>query len=315
VNAFAVKELMIKFFRSVLLLAGVTVVGCIGASSMGRSQSVASSPPSLENMVRNVQTSVVTINISIFDPTKEFSDPELRMWFRSKMALTVGTGFIVNKQGDVVTAQHVLTELRDVANRLKAENIQAVPTLGIVITNTEMGNGSVGSGNAAIFPLRIKVEDVAHDIAVVAPANGDMLSAIPAIRNKNRTLPLPFTETKITYARINLKRPTDGASIFSCGFPLRSDTLVTTSGHVASAWPLSTLKNDTNRGVYELFDVYTLDLHVDHGDSGSPVFLNEDQSVIGMVVETTGSLAKAVPSKSIKSVLDANKIPWTPIMQ
>lgn len=307
-----------KLFGTAVLLAVVLTTASLCSSQKRGNQSIASTtpaPPSIEKMVQDTQTSIVQIDVLALPP-REFSDPELRDWFRAGNMLTVGTGFIINSRGDIVTADHVMTELQGVLNRLKAENIKGFAEIGILQQNAEGSIRSEASGNVFMVPLVVKIEDVVHDIAVLSPASGNIFETHPLFKTPG--IPFVVPEIKPTVARISVQRPTDGDSVFTCGFPLRSRTMVTTWGHVASAWSTSVLKNEgdneTDEGRdldAELIDVYTLDLRVDHGDSGSPVLSSKDQTVIGMIVETRGSLAKAVPSKYIAALLDSNHIPWT----
>jgi S1-C subfamily serine protease len=73
-----------------------------------------------------------------------------------------------------------------------------------------------------------------------------------------------------------------------------------------------------NNGITQQSETYTLDLRINHGNSGGPLFSTDDGSVLGIIVEISpttieNGVAFAVPAKYIAVLLDKSKIPWVSV--
>jgi S1-C subfamily serine protease len=262
-------------------------------------------PLSLEELVQNAQTSVVQIEIRVDDQT-EIKDPELRRLFGDSNFLTVGTGFIVNDRSDVVTADHVVKEMESTIAKLGDEKISSIALIGVPQQGVENATVRI-VGTLRSLRMTIKARNSVRDVAIVAPTDESIFAPFNMFSGAT-----DLHQDMPSVAKINIQRPHDGADVFACGFPLGSKSIITTSGHIASAWSSDTLHNTFDGRAVGESEAYILDIRLNRGNSGGPLFSSKDQSVIGMVVAVTGTVGKAVPSKYIVEMLNANHISWSP---
>jgi S1-C subfamily serine protease len=215
----------------------------------------------------------------------------------------VGTGFFVNEKGDVATADHVYEEANEIVEKLAAAGFKAHSSLTIAFSNLEKVHH-----NYFHIDFTIRDQDTVHDIAVVSPTDPTQIKAIGPL-NGALGLPKPGPMA-VTF---DLPRPRDGDSIYACGYPLNAEALTTTSGSIATVWGHENLQTAKKHGSADETDVYRLDLKVNPGNSGGPVFEIRNGSVIGMIVEyqgLPGDIAIVVPSHYITELLQKNHISW-----
>ncbi len=190
----------------------------------------------------------------------------------------VGTGFIVDSAGFVLTARHVARDVRNVAASGRIQNSRFL--IGLAQPNTDNMRA-----NFNFVGFEIVEEDPRHDLALLQmrpnPFEGNVNSGI--VINGN-LIPLLFD----TAAR-SADRPRDGLPIAVSGYPLSQTVLITTSGAVASAWAMD-IQNVALPGapsgftVPDIKDSYLADVSVNPGNSGGPVYRVEDAAVIGVCV-------------------------------
>jgi len=99
-----------------------------------------------------------------------------------------------------------------------------------------------------------------------------------------REIPLLFGIPKF-----NLNRPRDGAFIGISGYPLQLPVLLTNAGWMATSWGFGiqrVLVPGGHRWFHDIqiSDVYFADVEVNPGNSGSPVYLVENATVIGVCI-------------------------------
>jgi S1-C subfamily serine protease len=228
--------------------------------------------------------------------------------------IRLGTGFIVNARGDVVTADHVVKAMMSLEACLAQFQVTPERLIGHQSSSSGAAFKSTGSlvetsGASFDVPFTIVAEDPAHDVAVLTPQAN---SVRPIVVVSGATEPQPPNGS---LAKLNVDRPRDGSDVFTCGYPLAQYGSVTTSGRIASAWSQKTLLNAASNGIAEESETYILHMRVNHGNSGGPLFSIEDGSVLGIVVEISSTkvetgVAYAVPAKYIAALLNENKIPW-----
>jgi S1-C subfamily serine protease len=271
--------------------------------------------PSFEERVEAAEASVVGITLKLewqdvmrldaIDRTLADNDPRkgfVKMLRDGSGIITIGSGFIINGRGDVATADHVINSFQGIDATLSA--FQIVPQRRIVVPGRNFEERGLRlSGYLRGFPYKVIAEDKAHDVAVLSP-DGNIFQSTEA-----------YSYTKHSPVFLNAKRPMDGEDVFACGFPIAARTLITTSGHIGSAWSMEVLVNAKQNGLTTLSDVYTLDLRINPGNSGGALFATSDQSVLGIIVETqslNGSegVAKAASISYLIGLLDKNHIPW-----
>ncbi|MGA2608015.1 MAG: S1C family serine protease [Terriglobia bacterium] len=271
---------------------------------------------SLSDMIDLVRPSVVRIQVDLANSRTEVpGDLPFRGCFRSGTCV-VGTGLFVNENGDVVTAWHVANDVAAIVQTLEQRGIQSAVLVSLALPNVEKENGKIKvdvARNFAAFPYGPLAMDRAHDLCVISPARLNPFQGIPQI-----SVVLPpenvVPKLKPIAARMFNARPRDGDEVFACGFPLGDEALDTTTGHIATAWGEDYLAAAQN-GYSEKSEVYKLDLRVNLGNSGGPVFRNTDQSVIGIVhgispgVSGEGT-AIIVPSHYIIELLNKNGRSW-----
>ena len=90
--------------------------------------------------------------------------------------------------------------------------------------------------------------------------------------------------------------------------------LVTTSGHVASAWSSTTVLVRPPRAagfeMPRMLDRYLVDVEVNPGNSGGPVYCVEDAGIIGVVVSTkAASVTGRVSDPGVYGVGLAHVVP------
>jgi len=190
-----------------------------------------------------------------------------------------------------VTACHVANDVQSVIKILGDLGIQAISVAGFSLPNKET-NGIKSISDTYGVNATLVATDPLHDLALF------------------HIEPNPSTKPKTPFVRLSNTAPNDGDAIFSCGFPFGEPGIVTTSGAIASASKLAVLITAASAGAIGKIFVYWVDLAVNPGNSGGPIFSNADQSVLGIVVENEGSLGIVVPSTYIIDFLESHNIRW-----
>ena len=271
---------------------------------------------STADLVDLVRPAVVQVAVKISGiPTMNAIPPSLANCFRTLSVCTVGTGFFVNSDGDVVTASHVANGgqgnpselgIQQIIQILAARGIQATSIIAVSIPNVETSH-IVVSGGIKLFSVELTAVDPQHDIAIFH-------TKINPFTNMPKTFAglgtVGFPQTKATFVQLSLRRPRDGEEVFACGFPFGEPGLVITSGAIASAWKSETLITAAGTQNPMSIGAYWADLSINPGNSGGPVFRPRDQAVIGMAVESKGNLGVLVPSKYISDFLQIHGIKW-----
>jgi S1-C subfamily serine protease len=219
----------------------------------------------------------------------------------------IGTGFFVNDDGCVITARHVLQGGMQLVSRVDAGRKNMVVGLGLP-------NSENFIGNTVLVDFDLVDENENHDLALIKlrrnPFRGEVRSGVRIGANDVPVL--------TGVVRLNPDRPLEGQSVGVSGYPFDKSVLVTNSGCLASIW---TTPN------------YLADVEVNPGNSGGPVYLIDDTSVIGVCVATEGSpvwhdrgeaaqilghtlysssgLTHVIPTKFVTEILEKNKLSFT----
>jgi S1-C subfamily serine protease len=176
--------------------------------------------------------------------------------------VSTGTGFLVNDDGIVVTAAHVIhppNAVPPLAIRIQMR----VPTIHGKLKLLTSWSGS----DATII-----AEDAAHDVIALRP--------LMNVFAKHTFVPPGITilDQESVNGRFDAHRLRDGEALFTSGYPLGLPILITTSGNIASSDPMTFEPDRRN-----LKDTYLVDMHVNPGNSGGPMFSTISGDVIGMV--------------------------------
>ena len=245
----------------------------------------------LTEAIENIRHSIV--QISVF--AAGFS-PELRQRLgRPSLGNPLGTGFLVNQDGYVVTANHVIESGNQFLGQMEAAEKKGMQ-VGFAYPNSEYMRGNFNT-----VDFEVAGRDSRHDLALLKlrrnPFKGELHSGIIIA---GQEIPIVFRA-----ARLEPRRPKDGARVGISGYPLLETVLVTNSGHMASVWSFN-IQESPIPGAPEGFrmpnlaDSYLADAQANPGNSGGPVYLVDTAEVIGVCVG-----AKSVP------ILDQNGSPAT----
>jgi hypothetical protein len=260
-----------------------------------------------EDGLSKVRASVVKVEIIVHPAPTLIPKTQLPNCFNGAYVCIAGTGIVVSKTGDVITASHVAADSVKLINDLHALHIDARMVIGISIPNTGNKVLTVAS-NTSLNDVEIKAIDPLHDLALLHVTNlpvSRVLIKTPTQEVKSPGWPAPV--------KIAPERAKDVEPIFACGFPLGESALVTTSGTVASAWSDETVLTARALPNAMPIDVYKLDIQITFGNSGGPIFRLSDNAVVGIVIEgstVVGGAPTAVPSKYIAEFLANNGVSW-----
>ena len=265
-----------------------------------------------------VRPAVVQVGVEITDSSMTpATTASLPSCFRHLPICVVGSGFFVNDSRDIVTAFHVVNGaqepgtgfipgVRQVIQSLEAKGIHGIAVIGVNLPNVESPRLRLTSA-MRFFPATLVAMDALHDIALFRATinpftNMGMLSMVPTVQG--------IPQAKAKFVKLDSRRPRDTEEIFACGFPFGEAGLVTTLGAIASAGKTKKLLSDASEAFPWPVDVYWVDLRLNPGNSGGPVFRMKD-SVLGIVVEELGSLGIVVPAKYVVEFLQAHGIKFS----
>ena len=223
-------------------------------------------PLTLPDSIRVVTPAVVSIEC-VFDrlpkETQEVLDAVFYRW-------ACGSGFIVDEAGYVVTALHVIKDF---------EKTTTIPVReGQLTIHRPLGPGRLVAGIAwhmdtehiqareSTYDLQVSVvdRDEPHDIALLKMVRS------PLLRRGNHAMivgPKWSLKAPISgVASFDAERPREGEPVAVSGHPLGELAVTTNAGSIASSW------STTTYSPRESFDSYVMDMRVNSGDSGAPVF-------------------------------------------
>jgi V8-like Glu-specific endopeptidase len=193
----------------------------------------------------------------------------------------VGTGFFINKRGDVVTAGHVAQAIKDAASNGQCAVAEVYVSSG--------GWRHTARETESFMPIKITScnADLSVDIAVCE---------IEANPFQEKSL-----NANVAVATLDTTQQADGADIAFTGFPLSHLAPVTSKGSVAA---------------YDFGNASQPEVVIDKnawpGASGSPIYAGSGR-VIGMLIETGSNagagLSYARTAAAVKAYLQKNNIP------
>lgn len=269
----------------------------------------AEKPDGLVKQIKDYSPSIVQIVIRLDNA----SDANLATWPAQVPrpgdgTIIAGTGFLVNDQGDIVTAAHVAEAVVEWGRLLSAAKIPSVTDIGVV--QQPIVTDAFQSVGWNFIPIKKFLVSYDKDLAVTRPLENLAQETIGTYFGPSNHLmsqamqpsPLP----------LDTKGVDSGEEVFAVGYPNFSPVPVTVRGLVAT--PLSTAYDDfTFKHGLKNLQTIALDIRIDHGNSGGPIVRESDGMVIGIVHSiglTQGYLTQIIPARQIRQYLDSQKIPW-----
>jgi S1-C subfamily serine protease len=258
------------------------------------------------------------------------------VWFKDRKTnrQSLGSGFIVNRDGYVVSAAHVIAAGQRLLSSLEGAERAAI-RIYLAMQNIQREAGAVHldmRGSFVGYGFSISGVDELNDVILLK------LDKNPFIDTDQRHRIGDFdVSPKPVPAMLYTSRPRDGAAIAMSGYPLGQPVLITTSGRLASGWAFDTATIGRD-GAPAWLDFprsrhfYFADMTTNPGNSGAPVYLATTGSVIGIctavlnapVRTSTGGRAAVgddplvfssgitfvIPSQIIVSLLEKHGATW-----
>jgi len=221
--------------------------------------------------VESIKPSIVQISFTALDISEDMRSRLGRSFFTQP----IGTGFLVDTEGHIITARHVIQEGNKLVERISATRKQL--NIGFSQENSENMRG-----NFVLVDFDIVDEDNRHDLILLKlrsnPFKGEVHSMFMI---DNKEWPLLFG-----MVTLNPNRPKDGVAIGVSGYPLNQTVLVTNAGWLATSWGYEQEILPVPNWFYEpnIADFYLADIQANPGNSGGPVYLIENATVIGVCV-------------------------------
>jgi S1-C subfamily serine protease len=214
-------------------------------------QSQGSVAPTTVDKIREMRSAIVQIRY--FDPATAADS-------------RAGTGFLVGRQGYVITAGHVI---RDVPTG-------TVVQVGILLDPSSNPHAHF-RGSFVWGDVLVVDDDLAHDVSLLKlsrnPFAGELASGI--------LIGKEMLHLKVSATRLDSRLPEEGENLLVSGYPLQIPTLVTQKGMVASE-SFATINISAAHRVPEVVDSILLDAVINPGNSGGPVYRPESLDVVGI---------------------------------
>lgn len=207
----------------------------------------------------------------------------------------IGTGFVVDSDGIVVTNRHVVDAL---------QHLPPHPLTGARAEVAIVWGQPEAVGDGVALPLLfvdIKAYSAITSFSTTGPFYGEDLPDLGFVQLKVRGIPALLLATEPNVLR-------QGLEVATAGFPLGTDPLIP-YGKVSQITPL------LRRGIVSSLlpfpcpnpHGFTLDVMSQGGASGSPVFLTNSPTVVGMVHAgfPGTNVTLALPSRLIRDAVNA----------
>jgi S1-C subfamily serine protease len=222
----------------------------------------------------------------------------------------VGTGMIVNNDGYVITANHLI----DIGEQYMQQSQAEIKKLGVIIVGPS-------AGVAPLYQLtndfNIIARDENHDLALLKikmtqsmTPEGDMEAFVHYIYGIDGTLNVgdaPFT------TNISQNSPIAITGYTSAQLVLETKSGSVTSGESASV-SNATVSAATGNVSYDFTDYYQTDITANSIFNGSPVYSTSNMAIMGISISTSqnefdnSGEIYIIPSKYILDLLKSNNI-------
>jgi len=220
----------------------------------------------------------------------------------------LGTGFIVNRDGWIVTARHVVEAA---AKAVSGATHGGALRIGFAGPNIDEPGIQIRA--AFIFrQAKVVAEDVDSDLALVQ-LPGDITTMFGGLRVGLSQVAGPEPRA----VTLSTRRPREGTPVAISGYPIGEPSLVTTSGHIAAPWAFE------NVSTGKTADRYLADATANPGNSGGPAYSTEAVHLLGVCVAGRNvpiqgapglahfaGLTVLVPASAVATLLDKHGVAW-----
>jgi S1-C subfamily serine protease len=200
--------------------------------------------------------------------------PESAQKFGTKVEGVLGTGFVVRKDGYVITALHVVSAFAEKFRGGYEFEGHVYPLgrkrlmVGLQFQNIDSGPLQMRSVFSAAAAEVVDTDEI-HDVALLK-------------------LEHPFSpQAPISVVTFTVARPVEGHQVAISGYPLGEDLLQTTAGRITSAWDgklaVQPIPGRPEIKAPQIQDLFDIDARINGGNSGGPVYYGDTGAVIGMV--------------------------------
>jgi len=241
----------------------------------------------------------------------------------------MGTGFLVNEEGYVITNAHVINTAQEVLRNSDSTNkpLQVV-FVGAgyqhPIYNYKVRHGTRFSA-AGIEVVDI---DQINDIALLKTRRADRIgfpSHGPDNMNEEDLIRLrQASELMFSPCRLSDIEPDEGTMVAISGYPLQIPTMVSQVGIIASNSFEEKVNLGSNDNIYNVFiHNFVIDATLNPGNSGAPVYFQDGGEIIGVVrayqpspispyssLSQNSGLVLVVPIKRAIDLLRKHNISW-----
>jgi S1-C subfamily serine protease len=230
----------------------------------------------LPDAIERIRPSIIQVLASIEKPA-----PEQHV---------VGTAFLIHLDGFALTARHVVASAREVI-----DTYGGAIQVGLALPEIQ-GPVDIRASFEIVSAVVVE-EDDRHDLALLRLERNPFESGRPS-----GVHPLPQGRMGVNalygLAPLTLDPVRDGQAVAVSGYPSPSPTLITTHGVVASATSVDVAEIQPPGApegfvIRDVKDSYLIDVAVNPGNSGGPVYSVYEGAVIGTCVAF--QVARAVP--------------------
>jgi S1-C subfamily serine protease len=226
-------------------------------------------------------------------------------------ALVVGTGFLINRNGDFITAGHVIDSLNSYKGNPKITDARLTARI----------RQRDGSGGDRQFTITDRDDD--HDLVLGHVPGVNAVTPEKSRMPKNIS---PLAAQRFASLAISRVEPKTGQFVLVSGFPLGSWTPTVQLGMVAATSTLYPSGITSPAIRKDRGDLLQISVDANHGNSGGPVIDLESGRVIGVLdalvpaplqlgqqiynqsTFSASGIMLAIPAKWVEALLEKNHI-------
>jgi hypothetical protein len=217
----------------------------------------------------------------------------------------IGTGFFVDSSGVAATNRHVIDALEEQGRLPRHPRNNAGPVGALVFTEVKSEDGHQGLA-IGMLNVDLLIWNALEHFDAGPRRYGESVPDLGFVELNVREVPKLRLATGANTVRV-------GTSIATAGFPEGSDT-VTFHGKITQLTPV--LRHGIISSVFPFAAPkphgFSIDVLLQGGASGSPVFLTDQPTVVGMIASqiTNTNYTVCVPSNLLSAAFDSVRDNW-----